>query len=109
MPEIFSRFVYGLYGFVAVAILLIIFDKQLKDLEDRFDEWYKRRKKKIINRNKFKALVDENIALKRENNRLMKENKKLFDSNFDLSWENKMLRLSMCRKQRQKYGEYFYG
>ena len=46
MPEIFSRFVYGLYGFVAVAILLVIFDKQLKDLEDRFDEWIARKKVK---------------------------------------------------------------
>lgn len=46
MPEIFSNFVYGLYAFVAVAVLLIIFDKQLKELEDRFDEWIARKKAK---------------------------------------------------------------
>lgn len=46
MPEIFSNFVYGLYAFVAVAVLLIIFDKKLKDMEDRFDEWIARKKVK---------------------------------------------------------------
>lgn len=46
MPEIYSRFVYGLFGFATIAILLIIFDEQLKDLEDRFDEWIARKKVK---------------------------------------------------------------
>ena len=70
----------------------------------------------FVSRRKLKALVDENVALKKQNRELIVNNEKLFasltftmDSNFDLRWENKMLRLSMCRKQRQKYGEYFYG
>lgn len=63
----------------------------------------------FVSKKKLKALVDENMALKKQNRELIVNNKKLFDSNFDLRWENKMLRLSMCRKQRQKYGEYFYG
>ena len=62
----------------------------------------------FVSRRKLKALVDENVALKKQNRELMVNNKKLFDSNFDLRWENKMFRLSMCRKQRQKFGEYFY-
>lgn len=48
MPETYSRFVYGLFSFAIIAILLIIFDKQLKDLEDRFDEWYKQRKNHLF-------------------------------------------------------------
>ncbi len=63
----------------------------------------------FVSRRKLRTLVDENVALRKENRELMANNKRLFDSNFDLRWENKMLRLSMCRKQRQKYGEYFYG
>lgn len=63
----------------------------------------------FVSKKKLKALVDENVALKKQNRELIVNNKKLFDSNFDLRWENKMLRLSLCRKQRQKYGEYFYG
>ena len=63
----------------------------------------------FVSKKKLKALVDENMALKKQNRKLIVNNKKLFDSNFDLRWENKMLRLSMCKKQRQKYGEYFYG
>ncbi len=62
----------------------------------------------FVSKKKLKALVDENMALKKQNRKLIVNNKKLFDSNFDLRWENKMLRLSMCRKQRQKCGEYFY-
>ena len=62
----------------------------------------------FVSRKKLKALVDENMTLKKENRRLMAENNKLSDSNLDLHWENKMLRLSMCRKQRKKCGEYFY-
>jgi hypothetical protein len=62
----------------------------------------------FVSRRKLKALVDENVALKKQNRELIVNNKKLFDNNFDLRWENKMLRLSMCRKQRQKFGEYFY-
>ena len=46
MPEIYSRFVYGLFSFAIIAILLIIFDEQLKALEDRFDEWIARKKVK---------------------------------------------------------------
>ena len=63
----------------------------------------------FVSKKKLKALVDENMALRKENRRLMAENNRLSNSNFDLHWENKMLSLSMCRKQRQKYGEYFYG
>lgn len=63
----------------------------------------------FVSRKKLKALVDENMALKKENRRLMAENNRLSDSNLDLWWDNKMLRLSMCRKQRQKCGEYFYA
>lgn len=62
----------------------------------------------FVSKKKLKAPVDENMALKKENRRLMAENNRLSDSNLDLHWENKMLRLSMCRKQRQKCGEYFY-
>lgn len=62
----------------------------------------------FVSKKKLKALVDENMALKKQNRKLIVNNKKLFDSNFDLRWDNKMLKLSMCRKQRQKCGEYFY-
>lgn len=62
----------------------------------------------FVSRRKLKALVDENMELKKENRQLMADNERLSDSNLDLWWENKMLRLSMCRKQRQKFGEYFY-
>lgn len=108
MPEIYSRFVYGLYGFVAVAILLIIFDKQLKDLEDRFDEWYKQRKKRVISRKKLKALMDENEALRKENVSLMDDNERLSDSNLDLYWDNKILNVRLQKKEGQKFGTYFY-
>lgn len=62
----------------------------------------------FVSRRKLKALVDENVELKKENRQLMADNERLSDSNLDSWWENKMLRLSMCRKQRQKFGEYFY-
>ena len=62
----------------------------------------------FVSKKKLKALVDENMALKKENRRLMAENNRLSDSNLDLHWENKMLKLSMCKKQKQKCGEYFY-
>ena len=62
----------------------------------------------FVSKKKLKALVDENMALKKENRELMADNERLSDSNLDLHWENKMLRLSMCKKQRQKCGEYFY-
>ena len=62
----------------------------------------------FVSRKKLKALVDENIALKKQNRELMADNERLSDSNLDLWWDNKMLKLSMCRKQKQKCGEYFY-
>ena len=62
----------------------------------------------FVSRKKLKALVDENVTLKKENRHLMAKKDKLSDNNFDLRWENKMLRLSLCRKQRQTCGEYFY-
>lgn len=62
----------------------------------------------FVSRRKLKALVDENVALKKQNHELMADNERMSDSNLDLWWENKMLRMSMCRKQRQKFGEYFY-
>jgi hypothetical protein len=62
----------------------------------------------FVSRKKLKALVDENVALKKQNRELMADNERLSDSNLDLWWDNKMLRLSLCRKKMQKCGEYFY-
>lgn len=62
----------------------------------------------FVSRKKLKALVDESVTVKKENARLRKEIQRLSDSNLDLWWDNKMLRLSLCSKQRQKCGEYFY-
>lgn len=62
----------------------------------------------FVSRRKLKALVDENETLKKQNRELMEDNERLSDSNLDLWWDNKMLRLSLCRKKRQKCGEYFY-
>lgn len=108
MPEIYSRFVYGLFSFAIIAILLIIFDKQLKELEDRFDEWYKQRKKRLMSRKKIEALVEENKALRKENVSLMDDNERLSDSNLDLYWDNKILNVRLQKKEGQKFGAYFY-
>ena len=62
----------------------------------------------FVSRKKLKALVDESVTVKRENAKLRREIQRLSDSNLDLWWDNKMLRLSLCSKQRQKCGEYFY-
>ena len=62
----------------------------------------------FVSRKKLKALVDESVTVKKENARLRREIQRLSDSNLDLWWDNKMLRLSLCSKQRQKCGEYFY-
>ncbi|MBQ7296444.1 MAG: hypothetical protein IJW86_09685 [Clostridia bacterium] len=63
----------------------------------------------FVSKKKLKALVDENIVLKKQNRELIAKNKRLFDSDFDLRWENKMLRMALCKKKGQKCGEYFYG
>lgn len=105
MPEIYSRFVYGLFSFAIIAILLIIFDKQLKELEDRFDEWYKQR---FMSRKKIEALVEENKALRKENVSLMDDNERLSDSNLDLYWDNKILNVRLQKKEGHKFGTYFY-
>ena len=62
----------------------------------------------FVSRKKLKALVDESVTVKRENAKLRREIQRLSDSNLDLWWDNKMLRLSLCSKQRQNCGEYFY-
>ena len=40
MPEIFSNFVYTAVGFGVILALGIVFEKQLIDLEDKFDKWF---------------------------------------------------------------------
>ena len=62
----------------------------------------------FVSRKKLKALVDENMALKKQNRELMEDNERLSDSNFDLWWEKILLATKAQRKQGQKYGEYFY-
>lgn len=58
--------------------------------------------------NKVEALVDENVALKKQNRELMADNERLSDSNFDLWWENKMLRFGATYKPQREAGHYFY-
>ena len=62
----------------------------------------------FVSRKKLKVLVDENVALKKQNRELMADNERLSDSNFDLSWENKKLNVKLMKKEGQKLGEYFY-
>ena len=62
----------------------------------------------FVSKRKLKALVDENIALKKQNRELMADNERLSDSNLDLWWECKKLNMKLMRKQGQKTGEYFY-
>lgn len=62
----------------------------------------------FVSRKKLKALVDESVAVKKENARLRKEIQRLSDSNLDLWWDNKMLRLENSKKNPQKLAEYFY-
>ena len=63
----------------------------------------------FVSKKKLKALVDENVALKKENGRLMAENNRLSDSNLDLWYENKLLIVKLLKKEGQKFGEYFYA
>lgn len=62
----------------------------------------------FVSRKKLKALVDENIALKKQNLELMDDNERLSDSNFDLWWDCKKLNARLTRKAGQRAGEYFY-
>ena len=62
----------------------------------------------FISRKKLKALVDENVALKKQNRELMADNERLSDSNLDLWWECRKLSFKLTKKQGQKIAEYFY-
>ena len=62
----------------------------------------------FVSRKKLKALVDENIALKKQNRELMDDNERLSDSNFDLWWDCKKLNAKLTYKAGQRVGEYFY-
>lgn len=62
----------------------------------------------FVSRKKLKALVDENMALKKQNRELMADNERLSDSNLDLWWECRKLSFKLIKKQGQKFGEYFY-
>ena len=62
----------------------------------------------FVSRKKLKALVDENIALKKQNNQLMADNERLSDSNLDWWWECRKLNIKLVKIQGKKYGEYFY-
>lgn len=62
----------------------------------------------FVSRKKLKALVDENIAVRRENAKLREEMQRLSDSNFDLRWDNKMLHLELEKREQKELGGYFY-
>ena len=62
----------------------------------------------FISRKKLKALVNENIALKKQNRELMADNERLSDSNLDLWWDCKKLNARLTHKAGKRAGEYFY-
>ena len=62
----------------------------------------------FISRKKLKTLVNENMALKKQNRELMDDNERLSDSNFDLWWDCKKLNARLTYKAGQRAGEYFY-
>jgi regulator of replication initiation timing len=62
----------------------------------------------FVSRKKLKALVDENVAARKENARLRKEIQRLSDSNLDLWWDNKMLNFRVTHKPQREAGHYFY-
>lgn len=63
----------------------------------------------FVSRKKLKALVDENMALKKQNRELMADNERLSDSNLDLWWDNKMLNFRATHKPQRETGYYFYA
>ena len=70
----------------------------------------------FVSRKKLKALVDENMALQEQNHKLRREldvrkdeNVRLSDDNFDLWYDNKLLKAKLMKKEGRKFGEYFYG
>lgn len=63
----------------------------------------------FVSKKKLRAIVDENVALKKENRNLMAANERLSDSNLDLWYENKLLIVKLIKKEGQKFGEYFYA
>ena len=62
----------------------------------------------FVSKNKLKTLVDENMALKKENRNLKATNERLSDNNLDLWYENILLNVKLHKKEGQKFGEYFY-
>lgn len=62
----------------------------------------------FVSKRKLKALVDENMTLKKQNLELMADNERISDSNLDLWWECRKLSFKLIKKQGQKIGEYFY-
>ena len=62
----------------------------------------------FVSKRKLKALVDENVALKKQNRELMADNKRLSDSNLDLWWDSVLLSLKLMQPKNKQYGAYFY-
>ena len=62
----------------------------------------------FVSRRKLRAIVDENVALKKQNRELMDDNERLSDSNLDLWWDCRKLNIKLAKIQGKKYGEYFY-
>ena len=63
----------------------------------------------FVSKKKLKVLVDENMALKKQNRNLKATNERLSDNNLDLWYENKILTAKLQKKEGQKFGEYFYA
>ena len=63
----------------------------------------------FVSRKKLRAIVDENVALKKNVRHLKDENTRLSDSNLDLWYDNKLLNAKLMKKEGQEYGRYFYG
>lgn len=62
----------------------------------------------FVSKKKLKALVDENMALKKENRNFKATNERLSDSNLDLWYENMLLNVKLQRKESKVPGAYFY-
>lgn len=62
----------------------------------------------FVSRKKLKALVDENVALKKQNRELMADNERLSDSNLDLWWDGVLLSLKLMQPKSKQFGAYFY-
>ena len=63
----------------------------------------------FVSRKKLRAIVDENVALKKNVRHLKDENTRLSDSNLDLWYDNKLLNAKLMKKGINSVSEVFYG